>query len=486
MQFFASIGEFISTVMNMFGTSFVVPLIMFIISIIMGAEVKKAAKGSIYMAAGLAMFSAILGVLLSGIAPYVVGMAQNSGISLPYVDVGWQGASVIVYSNQLGYLYLVFGLGLNLILFALKFTNTFQPTDIWNFYQFVFWAIIVQFVTGSLVLAILAAMFMNLIVLLIADIIAPSIQEYYGYEGVTLTSVPQAVAPWAILVRWVLMKLKVKEYSLDTKGLTDRFGFWGEPLTIGLVVGLLITILGSVKGLGSGSTWGGILSVTFMVAGVMVIYPTISGLFVKGLIPLSQSFNKRIRSGKSGRKQFNVAMDPAVYFGESSNLTAALIMIPLVFFISVVMPGNRILMLADIPAMPFMTVGLIFVFRGNILYTVIAGTVWYSFCNVINSDVCIAFTDAATKAGIVSQLPAVADAFSKGLGVASWTVGSNPILWLAYKAFSADGNWKILTIAIALAVYAAVYILFRKHQRKFYLAAGASESFLDEHYADVR
>jgi len=483
MQILFDIGSSINAIMGLFGTVVVVPFVIFIISLVMGVDVKKSFKGALFMAVGLTMFNALLGILLGGIAPYVTGMAQNAGISLPYIDVGWQGAAVIVYSNQLGYLYLVLGLGLNLLLFSLKLTDTFQPTDIWNYYQFVFWAIIVQFVTGSFALGVAAAVFMNLIVLLIADIIAPSLQEYYGYENVTLTSVPQGGAPFAMIVRWLIKKLNIKEYSYDMKGLTEKFGFWGEPLAIGLMVGLLIAILGSLNKLGEAASWSGIFSVVLTVAGVMVIYPNVSGLFVKGLIPLSQAMNARIRSNKSKRDQFHIAMDPAIYFGESANLTAALILIPIVFFISLVMPGNQILMLADIPAMPFMTAGLIVVFRGNILTTVIAGTVWFSCANILNSDVSNAFTQAAISAGVGDKLATVSEAVSQGLGVASWTVGTNPVLYLAYKAFSAPGNLKIVTILIAVAVFLAIYIHFRKHKMAWYLAAGASEEFLAEKYS---
>ncbi len=482
MEFLIRIGNAINSVMGIFGTAVVVPTVVLIISLIMGVGFKRAFQGAIYMAVGLTMFNTLLGVLFGGIAPYVTGMAENVGIQLPYVDVGWQGASVIVYSNQLGYIYLVLGLGINLLLFALKWTDTFQPTDIWNYYQFVFWAIIVQFVTGSFALGVAAAVFCNLIVLLIADIIAPSLQEYYGYDGVALTSVPQSGAPFAMIVRWILIKLKVKERHFDLRDFTQRFGFWGEPLVIGLVVGLIITILGKLNAVAELSTWSGILTVTLTIAGVMVIYPNVSGLFVKGLIPLSQMMNQKIRSGKLKREQFHIAMDPAIYFGESGNLTAALILIPIVFFISLILPGNKILMLADIPAMPFMTAGLIIVFRGNLLNTILTGTVWFSLCNIFNSDICEAFTQAAVAAGVGDKLPEVANAISQGLGVASWTVGTNPALWLVYKAFSAPGYTKIITIAVAIAVYLLIYFSFRKNRKAWYMAAGASEEFLAEKY----
>ncbi len=480
MDFILSIGNIINNIMGIFGTSIVVPIIIVLISVGMKVPFKKAFQGALYMAVGLTMFNAMLGILMGAIAPYVMNMAKDVGISLPFVDVGWQGASVIVYSNTLGYIYLVVGLGLNLLLYNLKLTDTFQPTDIWNYYQFVFWAIIVQFVSGSFVLGIVAAMFMNLVVLLIADIIAPSLQEFNGYDNVTLTSVPQGGAPCAMIVNWVLKKMKVKESNHDLEGLSEKFGFWGEPLSIGLIVGLIITLLGSVKALGTPETWTGMLVSMLTVAGVMVIYPAVSGLFVKGLIPLSQSMQQKVRSGDSKRKYFNIAMDPAIFFGNGTNLAAALILIPIVFFISLVLPGNKILMLADIPAMPFMTAAFVCVFRGNILRTIVTGTIWFSLANIMNSDVSQAFTAAAVNSGVADKLPSVAEAVKNGMGVASWTVGTNPVLYLVYKAFAADGMMKILTIAIAVAVYLLIYIHFRKNRKVWYMAAGASEEFLAE------
>ena len=63
--------------------------------------------------------------------------------------------------------------------------------------------------------------------------------------------------------------------------------------------------------------------------------------------------------------------------------------------------------------------------------------------------------------------------------VTSWTIGMNPIAWVAYQAFAAPENIRIFTIILAVAVYLAIYVLFRKNRRKFYMAAGASEEFLD-------
>ena len=466
MQALIQIGNAVNNIMGIFGSTIIVPVVIFIISMFMRVGVKKSFQGAIYMAVGLTLFNAVLGVLMTAITPYVTAMADHVGIQLPFIDIGWQGASVVVYSNTLGYIYLVLGLGLNLLLFALKLVDTFQPTDIWNYYQFVFWAVIVQFTTGSFALGVAAAVMCNLVVLLIADIIAPSLQEFNGYDNLTLTSVPSGGAPFAMIVRWIMLKLKIKTKPISAERLQEKLGFWGEPLSIGLVVGLLITILGSVTGLANVNTWAGILTASITIAAVMVIYPSVSGLFVKGLIPLSQSMQARARSGSSNRKYFHIAMDPAVFFGNGDDMAAALILIPIVFFISIILPGNKILMLADIPAMAFMTAGLICVFRGDILMTVVSGAVWFNVANVLNSDVCAAFTEAAESAGVASQMDSVSNAFAQGLGIASWTVGTNPVLYLVYKAFSADGMMRIVGIIIVVAVYLAIYLsVFGKIKR---------------------
>ena len=101
-------------------------------------------------------------------------------------------------------------------------------------------------------------------------------------------------------------------------------------------------------------------------------------MFVKGLIPVSQSMNARMRSGKMKRKAFNIGIDPAVYFGETSTLTTGLL-IPILIFTAAILPGNRIIPMADILAMPFMAIGAIAVFKGNILNAAITGGIWYSW-----------------------------------------------------------------------------------------------------------
>ncbi|WP_434511882.1 PTS transporter subunit IIC [Desulfitobacterium sp. AusDCA] len=460
-------------ILDLFGATIIVPVVVFFLSLFLKVKLKDAFQGSLFMGIGLAAFNLVLSGLMGSLAPVVVEMAKNTGINLPTIDLGWPAAAMIVYANQIGLFYLVFGLAFDLFLFAIKWTDTFHPTDIWNYYQFVFWAAIVQLVTGSFFLGVLAAMFMNLVLLLIADWLAPSLQEYYGYDGVTDTTYASVNgAPFAVLIKWILMKLHLDQIQLNPETLKQKFGFWGEPVSMGLVIGFVVTFIAKINQLGSPEAWSIILKTAIITGAIMALYPAVSGLFVKGLIPISQTLNMRIRKGEIKRKKFNISMDSAVFFGEESTLTSGLLLIPIILAISIFQPGNNTMPLADLPAMPFMVIGIVAVMRGNIFSTVIAASVWYFFGNLANSDITPIFTEAAKLAGV--EIP------TAGAMVTGWSIGVSPLNWLVYKAFSAPVNIRIFTILAAFAVYLIVYFLFKKNQRAWQIAAGATPEFLDQ------
>ena len=288
----------VKTILDTFGSTIIVPIVIFILSLIMKVKPKDAFKGALFMGVGLTAFNIILGSLMGGLAPMVTEMVKNTGINLPGIDLGWPAGAVIVYANTIGMFYLVFGIFVNLFLFLVKWTDTFQPTDIWNYYQFIFWAAIVQYVTGDFWLGVACATFLNLVVLLIADWIAPSLQEHYGYEGVTSTCLCAINgAPFAILMKWILKKIKLDKIKLDPETMRSKIGFFGEPVTMGLIIGIIIAFIASINNLGEMKTWASILTTGILTGAIMALYPAVSGLFVKGLIPISQRMTARAQSG---------------------------------------------------------------------------------------------------------------------------------------------------------------------------------------------
>lgn len=474
MEFFAQAGSIFKAFLDTFGVTVLVPLVVLTLSIAIRVEFKKALRAAIFMAIGLTAFNLILGILWGQLNNVMVLISANVGKVFDVVDIGWPAAAAIVYSNTLGMTYFIVGLLWNLILFFVKVTDTFEPTDIWNYYYFVVWGIMVQFITGSFVLGLIACLFMNLFVLLVADFLAPALQEYYGYDGLTCTCICVTnISLLAALLRWVQIKLHIKDVQLDSEKLQEKLGFFGEPAMIGVIMGLLLGIVAYWHDLGVLATWAKILGFALTLAAMLVIYPQVSSMFVKGLIPISQSMNARMRSGKMKRKAFNIGIDPAVYFGETSTLTTGLLLIPILVITAVILPGNRIIPMADIPAMPFMAIGAIAVFQGNILNATITGTIWYSIVHYIASDTAQLFTQMATNAGTTL---AEGQTF-----VNSWCISAQPPLWLFMKAFSAEGGIRYLFIGLCIVVYVLALWHFKTHRKQWFMFFGASEGFVDSY-----
>ncbi len=458
-------------IIDLFGASIVVPVVVFFLSLSMGVHRKKAFQGALYMGVGLTAFNIIINGLISSLGPVVTEMVISSGVNLPVIDIGWPAAALICYSNYLGLFYIVFGLFFDLFLFLIKWTDTFHPTDIWNYYCFVFWAALVHLSTGSFWMGIAAAMLLNLVLLLLSDWIAPAMECYYGYEGVVSTCYPSINGlPFTILIKWILKKLRLDGIQLDPKRLKAKFGFWGEPVCMGLIIGMAVSIIAKWHGLEELGNWAVIIKTALVTASVMAIYPAISGLFVKGLIPISQTLNDKMRSGSMTRKNMYIAIDTSVFFGEESTMATGLVLIPVVLFCAVFIPGNSVLPLADLPALPFMVVSIVTVMKGNVFGSFIAGSLWMVLGQFINSDVAYLFTEAAKNAN------AFPDTAGNAM-ITSILVGHNPFGWLVYKAFAAPSGIRIFTIALAVAVYLAVYYFFQKNRKAWQMAAGADEEY---------
>ncbi|MDD2401159.1 MAG: PTS sugar transporter subunit IIC [Clostridia bacterium] len=466
--------ETLKMVIDLFGPTIFVPVVVFILSICMKVQANKAFRGALMMGIGLTAFNIILGGLMGSLGPIVTEMVNSTGVNLPGIDIGWPAASIICYANYIGLFFIPFGLVFDLVLFMTKWTDTFHPTDIWNYYFFIFWAAIVQIVTGSFWMGVAAGMLLNLYLLLLSDWIAPAMECFYGYQGVVSTCYCSVNSvPFTILIKWILKKLKLDKITLNPEQIREKFGFWGEPVTMGLMIGLVVAIVAKWHNLGSLENWATILKTGIVTGAVMAIYPSVSGLFVKGLIPITQTLNARMRSGEMTRKNMYIAIDPAVFFGEESTLATGLILIPVFLAFAILLPGNIVLPLADLPALPFMVIGIVTVMEGNIFGSVIAGVLWLGIGQLMNSEVAPIFTEAAKS---VDAIPASAgDAL-----VTCLLVGHNPFGWIVYKAFAMPGAAKFMAIGALVLIYFVAYFAFQKNRKAWQLAAGANEEYFEE------
>ena len=107
----------LNDVFSTFGSAIFVPVVIFIICLILGVDLKKSFFSGLNAGIGLTGFGWLINSYVPIIVPAVQNLVQVAGINLPVVDIGWQATSVIAYATRAGMMFLGFGLLFQIILF---------------------------------------------------------------------------------------------------------------------------------------------------------------------------------------------------------------------------------------------------------------------------------------------------------------------------------------------------------------------------------
>ncbi|MBO8435321.1 MAG: PTS galactitol transporter subunit IIC [Tyzzerella sp.] len=444
--------EFMKAVVDNFGSAIVVPFIIFVIALIMKVKPSKAFLSALNAGVALEGFSLIIGAYTPIITPLVENMsavmAGVTGVQLNTFDVGWQATSVVAFATSAGMIYLGLGILLQVVLFLVKWTNIFQPSDLWNNYSYIVWGAMVIFVTGSFPLGILCMVVLNLYSLLISELIAKRWSKYYGYPNCTIIAMHNVEpAIFAVIIDPIFNLLGLNKVKLNADTIGAKLGFIGEPMTLGFIIGFAIGVLGNISGLGTLAGWGSVLTAAVATAAIMAIFPKIASMFAQAFAPITEAARVLM---KSNDREWYIAVNDAVGYGETTTLTSGLLLIPIMIIVSVILPGNQVLPVVDLLAIPYMVQGLVAVFRGNMSKVLLAGVIWFSLGLLMCTYTAPLFTEVARSAGFA--IPAGAAM------ITSFNILGKPLLGLVFLAFL-SGN--VVFIAIAIAIYAVCFAVYK-------------------------
>ncbi|MFR8410501.1 MAG: PTS transporter subunit IIC [Butyricicoccus sp.] len=65
-------------------------------------------------------------------------------------------------------------------------------------------------------------------------------------------------------------------------------------------------------------------------------------------------------------------------YGEPNTLVTGILLIPIMLVVAFILPGNTILPMADLCALPYMVEVFVCVSNGNIAKSVVSGAIWFS------------------------------------------------------------------------------------------------------------
>jgi galactitol PTS system EIIC component len=455
----------LKAVIDALGSTVLLPIIIFFFALILGAKPGRAFRAAVTIGIAFIGINLIIGLMWTNLSNVGQAMVTNTGLHLDTMDVGWPSAASIAFGSSVGLWVIPIALLVNVVLLAVRLTKTLN-IDLWNYWHFAFIGSMVVVVTGNLLMGMFAAAIAAAFALFLADWTAKAVQSYYGTPGISiphLTTGPGV--PFAIVTNWIVDRIPgLNKMEADPETIRKRFGVWGEPVILGLVIGLILGVIAFYNAGDLTTVLTKVLGTAMNLAAVMLLLPRMVQILMEGLIPISESAREFMQKRASGREIY-IGLDSAILIGNPAVISASLVLVPIAILLSIILPGNHVILFADLAIIPFVVALFAPLMKGNIVRMIIAGILELIVGFYIATSMADIFTSAAQASGF--KMPANAVKITSIGDGFLWTQ------WFFTRMSQYLGVFGLLIIVVLLAV---VWFFYMKNPHAWEVAAGAPET----------
>lgn len=435
-----------------FGPTVMLPLVLFVLALFFRIKPAKALRSSLTVGIGFVGIYAIFDILTNNVGPAAQAMVEQTGINLPVVDLGWPPLSAITWGSPIAPFVIPLTMLINVIMIATKQTRTVD-VDMWNYWHFALAGALVYYSTGSFWLGILASAVIAVIVFKLADWAAPMGEEFFGLEGISLPTVSSITFfPIGLIGNKIIDMIPgIRNIDINPIKIQKRFGIFGEPMMVGMILGLL---LGTV----AGYDLQGILTTGISIGAVMFILPRMVRILMEGLLPLSEAIKKFLNERYPDRDDLYIGLDIAVAIGNPAIISTALLLTPIAVVLAFILPGNTVLPLGDLANLAVMASMVVLSTKGNVFRAVLIAI------PIIIGDLYIA---SAIAPFITSMAKDVNFSFPDGSSglVSSFLDGGNPLRYWMLQIF----NGNIIALGLIPVVGAVIYWIYKVTYKQTHL-----------------
>ncbi len=375
---------------------------------------------------------------------------------------GWPSAAAIAFGSAVGLWVIPLTLVINILMLAARLTKTLN-IDIWNYWHFAFIGSLIVAATGNLLLGLGGAAIAAALALFFADWTSPAVQRFYGLPGISIPHLTTAPGvPIAIIVNRIIDRIPgLREVQADPDAIRRRLGVAGEPVILGLLIGLVLGILGFYNAGDVQTVVVKVLRTAMNLAAVMLLLPRMVQILMEGLIPVSEAAREFMRRRAGGREIY-IGLDSAILIGHPAAISSALVLVPVAILLSTILPGNRVILFADLAVIPFVVAMFAPLMRGNIFRMIIAGTITLAVGFYIATAMADLFTSAAVASG-----------FAMPEGAVRITSIADGFLWPPFVFVSAVQLAGAIGLLVLLALLAVALFLYQRNSKAWEIAAGA-------------
>lgn len=312
------------------GSTVFIPIIIFALGLCVRLKPSKAFLSGITIGVGFIGLNMVVNLLQTSLGPAIKLMVARYDLALSIIDLGSGPGGPLAFSSTMGVLIIPIAFGLNLILVWLGLTKTLN-IDVWNLWQPTFIGLMVWGVTANYLYGVLAMVAAFLIQLLLADLTQPMVSRFFGLPDISVTHL-MALAPvlLALPLNWLFDRIPgFNKIDASPEKIEKRFGVFGDPLVIGLIIGIGIGIL-------AGYDVSKIAGLGMEMAAVLKLLPKMISMFMEALTPIAEATQEFTQKHLHG-KIVNIGMDAALTVGHPAVTSTSLLMIPVALFLAVIL-----------------------------------------------------------------------------------------------------------------------------------------------------
>ena len=379
------------------GAAVMMPILFFILGICIGIKPGKALKSGLLVGVGFVGLSVVTALLTSSLGGPLKQVTEIYGLQLGIFDMGWPAAASVAYNTTVGAFIIPVCLAINVVLLLVKATNTIN-IDLWNYWHYAFIGAVVYFACDSIWWGFFAAIVCFVITLFMADLTTRKFQSYYkDLDGISIPQpFCQGFVPFAEGLNWCMDRIPgFNKLDIDAEGMKKKFGLLGEPLFLGVIVGIAIGCLSYPSWSEIANHIPAILGLGIKMGAVMELIPRITGLFIEGLKPIAEATKDMVSRKFKNSAGINIGMSPALVIGHPTTLVVSLLLIPVMLLLAVILPGNEFLPLASLAGMFYVFPAVLPVTKGNVVKTFVIGLVALTIGLYFVTDLAPWFTLAA-------------------------------------------------------------------------------------------
>lgn len=406
------------------GPVIIIPSILFLIGFITTRNPLKNLLNSFLVFAGMSGMAITLTLFVNFFEPLIRTIVSSSNRIFIIPDAGWAASKEVILNSPVTLYTIIAIAALNLLMLFLRLTRTVN-IDLWNWSIFLFAGSMVFAITEIRWLGVLAAGIICAITLVIGDIYAPYIENFYGLRGVSNPQTQTVIwAPISHIINSTLNRIPgVRRIHIFYEEIQHKLGIFSEPMILGFILGFIVGLITRYREFAL-SIWPNILyalGTGLELSVIMILMPRFVNIIYKGLYPAINNIRSFI-SRRITKREIYIGLDSIIFAGHPSVIALSVIVIPLAAYIATILPGNQILPGADLILIPFILVWAIAPSRGDIFRSFISAIIIVPLTLWISSDMATLFVNFFAKYGIE---------FAESLkGVSSFGAGSNWLFWI--------------------------------------------------------